>query len=108
MSSINPGFNHLPIASSAAGSSSAGKNSTTDKTAQADAGAATTVEAAQVQNQGLAGSEKSSDRDADGRQLYDEPQESPSGTGAPKEKPNTPPRSQDPQKLRGNQLDLDA
>lgn len=109
MSSINPGFSQIPIAGSAAGTSAAGKHSSSEKAATADGSAAKVVEGAHAEAGALMGSEKSSDRDADGRQLYEEDQESAStGPGTPHEKPAPPPRSKDPQKLRGNQLDLDA
>jgi hypothetical protein len=106
MSSINPGFSQIPIASSVAGISSSGKNSSAEKAAKADGSAAKVVEKANSETGGIQGSEKSSDRDVDGRQLHEETEES-SAKGATQAKPS-PPRSKDPQKLRGNTLDFDA
>jgi hypothetical protein len=108
MTSINSGFGSVPIASSLAGVSSSGKQSSIEKTASADGSASKVVEAAHAETGGLTGSEKSSDRDADGRQLYDQPGGTPSGLDGGKTPKQPPPRSKDPNKSRGNRLDLDA
>ncbi len=109
MSSINPGFGSVPIASSVAGISTSGKQSTTEKTNRADGSAAKVVESANAEVGGLKGSEKSADRDADGRQLYDQPAEHQLAGDEESPQQQTPiPRSKDPTKNRGNRLDLDA
>ena len=109
MSSINPGFGSVPIASSVAGISSSGKQSSTEKTNRADGSAAKAVESANAEAGGLKGSEKSADRDADGRQLYDQPAENQSASDEESPQQQTAiPRSKDPNKTRGNLLDLDV
>ena len=109
MSSINSGFN-LPIASSAAGISGSGKQSSAEKSKIADGSAAKTVASDNANANGLTDPGKSGDRDADGRQLYQEQDSTDSSApliSGPQEKPPLP-RSKDPHKKRGNSLDLDA
>lgn len=108
MSSINPGFGSIPIASSFAGISSSGKLSSTEKTTFADGSAAKAVESAHAETGGLMGSEKSSDRDADGRQMYDQQAETSQELNGTKSTKQPLPRSKDPDKSRGSHLDFDA
>jgi hypothetical protein len=108
MTSINPGFGSVPIASSLAGVSSSGKQSSIEQTARADGSASKVVETAHAEAGGLTGSEKSSDRDADGRQMYEQPPGTPPGLDGDKTPKQPPPKSKDPDKNRGGRLDLDA
>ncbi len=107
MSSINPGFGPQSLPSSLSGISPSGKNSSAQKSEKADGAAAKTVESANAHATGLHGSEKSDDRDADGRQFYQSEEQQPPGAPLPGE-PAPAPRSTDPQKQRGTRLDLDA
>ena len=111
MSSVNSGMGLPPIVSSVSGISSSGKGSSTEKTRQADGSAAKVVDSAQAEATGLMGSEKSEDRDADGRQLY-QSSDSSDGAAAGQESRDqpavTPPRAKDPEKQRGSRLDLDV
>ncbi len=109
MSSINPGFGPQSLPSSIAGISPSGKNTSAQKAEKSDTAAALTVEKANADATGLHGSEKSEDRDADGRQLYHSDEDPPSPADSPSSDGQTPaPRSTDPQKQRGTHLDLDA
>lgn len=109
MSSIPSGMGNPLIPSSIAGSSSSEKTSSTERTQKADGGAAKTVQNANSKTRGLTGSEKSDDRDADGRQLYEPDEERVQQDGAEEEPATDPlPRSNDPKTKRGNRLDLDA
>lgn len=109
MNSINPSFGPVPIASSLAGASSSVKQSSTEKSNSADGSSAKVVESANTETSGLMGSEKTADRDADGRQLYDDPSGTSPGRDQDKTANQPPlPRPKDPDKRRGSQLDLDA
>ncbi len=108
MSSINSASGQIPLASSLAGISSSAKNSSAAKTAGADGSAAKVVNAANAEAGGLMGSEKSGDRDVDGRQLLGQQEENSPSAADEEIQEKQPPRSKNPQKLRGNTLDLDA